>query len=279
MYSGGKPTDGNYSLLSEAIKNGLFHPRCKDSTSTYYEGITTLKPVTSEEMAEMDRREKLEQQHSYYQNQANKNQRIADYSFDEDNQRIYQHRANQSQKKADEIGKKVDETVAKSGESGIMKVRKMGSRKMAYGLRKPRTHILTKNEINALKEDISIIEADENVFRFNMGRYTGYNDKLDKINVKGDVLPDMNSQHPRDLMSSRAVLAHEYYGHKAYRGTKLPNGSWNDEFRASYMAAKNTPNLTDDDRQFLVLDALERAKEKGISIKYNDFIRRILYGY
>jgi len=80
-------------LLSEAIKNGLFHPRCKDSTSTYYEGITTLKPVTSDEMAEMDRREKLEQQHSYYQNQAIKNQRIADYSLDEDNHRMYHYRA------------------------------------------------------------------------------------------------------------------------------------------------------------------------------------------
>ncbi len=279
VYSGGKPTDGNYPLLSEAIKKGLFHPRCKDSTSTYYEGITTLKPVTPDEIAEMDRREKLEQQHSYYQNQAKKNQRIADYSLDEDNHRTYQHRANQSQKKADEIDKKVDETVANSGESGIIKVRNISSRKMANGLRKPNTHILSEVEIKELKNDISAIGADEKVFRFNQGRYTGYNDLLDKINVKGDVLPDKNSQHPRDLMSSRAVLAHEYYGHRAYRGTSLHKGSWNDEFRASYMAAKNAPNLTDEDRRYLILDALERAKEKGVSIKHNGFIRRILYGY
>lgn len=71
----------------------------------------------------------------------------------------------------------------------------------------------------------------------------------------------------------------KYYGHRANRNTKLPKGSWNDEFRASYLAAKNCPNLTDEDRYYLVLDALERAKEKGVSIKYNDFIRRILYGY
>ena len=79
-------------------------------------------------------------------------------------------------------------------------------------------------------------------------------------------------------MSSRAVLAHEYYGHRAYRGTKLKPGAWNDEFRASYMAAKNTPNLSDEDRRYLILDALERAKESGITIKYNEFIRGILYG-
>ena len=71
----------------------------------------------------MDRQEKLEQQKSYYDNQAEKNQRIADYSLDEDNKRIYQQRAKQSQKKADEIGKKLDETVVKSGESGIIKTK------------------------------------------------------------------------------------------------------------------------------------------------------------
>ena len=80
-------------------------------------------------------------------------------------------------------------------------------------------------------------------------------------------------------MSQRAAIAHEYYGHRTYKGTSLPKGSWNDEFRASYMAAKNCPNLSDEDRRYLVLDALERAKESGITIKNNDFIRRILYGY
>lgn len=79
-------------------------------------------------------------------------------------------------------------------------------------------------------------------------------------------------------MSSRAVIAHEYYGHRVFRGTKLERGSWNDEFRASYMAAKHAPNLSDSDRRYLILDALERAKESGISVKYNDFIRRVLYG-
>jgi hypothetical protein len=52
--------------------------------------------------------------------------------------------------------------------------------------------------------------------------------------VRGDVFPDNNSNHPRDLMSERAVFAHEYYGHRTYRGTKLKSGVWNDEFRASY---------------------------------------------
>lgn len=115
---------------------------------------------------------------------------------------------------------------------------------------------------------------------FEMVLDVGYSDERDKIFVSSNIFPsDDGSKHPRDLMSARAALAHEYYGHRAYRGTTLPKGSWNDEFRASYMAAKNCPNLTDEDRYFLILDALERAKESGISIKYNNFIRSILYGY
>ena len=171
--------------------------------------------------------------------------------------------------------------LTKGGSGGIIKEqsRNVATRSMANGLRKPPMHILSDDEIKSLKEDIKAIGADESVFRFNAGRYTGYNDDGDFITVRGDVLPDNRSNHPRDLMSQRAAIAHEYYGHRTYKGTSLPKGSWNDEFRASYMAAKNCPNLSDEDRRYLVLDALERAKESGITIKNNDFIRRILYGY
>lgn len=123
VYSGGKrdASSGNtYPLLSEAIKSGLFHPNCKDSTSTYFEGITTLQPVTEEEQAEMERREQLEQRQSYYENQAKKNRRIAEYSLDADNKRTYAHRAEQSEKKAAEIAEKLEKTVENSGESGII---------------------------------------------------------------------------------------------------------------------------------------------------------------
>lgn len=161
---------------------------------------------------------------------------------------------------------------------GIIKERRnIASRNMANGLRKPSTYILSEKEIDAIKIDIRAIGADESIFKFNVGSGTCYDDVLDEIRIRGDVLPDNTSLHPRDLMSVRAVIAHEYYGHRAYRGTKLLYGSWNDEFRASYMAAKNAPNLSAEDRRYLILDALERAKEAGISIKTNDFIRRVLY--
>ena len=165
------------------------------------------------------------------------------------------------------------------GDGDIIDARDISSRNLPNGMRTAPSHILTDEEISNLKVDISEIGADESVFKFNTGRRTGYDDILDEIRVRGDVLPDENSNHPRDRMSARAALAHEYYGHRAYRGTDVPNGAWNDEFRASYMAAKKCPNLSDEDRRYLILDALERAKESGVTIKYNDFIRKVLYGY
>lgn len=164
-------------------------------------------------------------------------------------------------------------------ESGIIESRNITLRNLPNGLRTAPGHILTDEEIKSLKKDIAAIGADEKIFKFNVGHRTGYDDILDEIRVKGDIIPDLSSNHPRDRMSARAALAHEYYGHRAYRGTKVPKGAWNDEFRASYMAAKKCPNLTDEDRYYLILDALERAKESGITIKNNAFIRGILYGY
>lgn len=128
VYSNGKKSDGNYPLLSTAIKNGLFHPRCKDSTSTYYEEITTLEPVTPEEEAEMDRRERLEEKQQYAERQAQRFDRRAEYSLDEDNKRIAQTRADEWHDRADRLEEKVNkaesnssENVAKSGKSGIIK--------------------------------------------------------------------------------------------------------------------------------------------------------------
>ena len=149
----------------------------------------------------------------------------------------------------------------------------------ASGLRRSPYNILTDAEIESLRADIATLQADESVFMFNEGDFTGYSDDADIIFLRGDVLPDSEySVHPRDMLSARAVLAHEYYGHRLNRGTPLQEGAWNDEFRASYMAAKNAPGLTDQERAFLVLDAIERAKDAGVTIKWNSFMRRAVYG-
>ena len=116
VYSNGKKSDGNYPLLSTAIKNGLFHPRCKDSTSTYYEEITTLEPVTPEEEAEMDRRERLEEKQQYAERQAQRFDRRAEYSLDKDNKRIAQTRADEWHDRANTLEEKAKRFSLKTDE-------------------------------------------------------------------------------------------------------------------------------------------------------------------
>ena len=132
VYSNGKKSDGNYPLLSTAIKNGLFHPRCKDSTSTYYPELDDLDaPLSEDEIKELDRQRGIEEKQQYAQRQAERFDRRAEYSLDEDNKRIAQTRADEwhdrantleeKAKKAGNVNKISSEAVAKSGKSGIIK--------------------------------------------------------------------------------------------------------------------------------------------------------------
>lgn len=83
-------------------------------------------------------------------------------------------------------------------------------------------------------------------------------------------------------MSVRAVLAHEYYGHRPYRNEYLSENfsmpRWKDEYIADYMAARNCKELSHIDRVYLVQSALLRCSEAGEIVEPDDFIRRVLYG-
>lgn len=107
VYSNGKKSDGNYPLLSTAIKNGLFHPRCKDSTSTYYPELDDLDaPLSEDEIKELDRQRGIEEKQQYAQRQAERFDRRAEYSLDEDNKRIAQTRADEWHDRADVLEEK-----------------------------------------------------------------------------------------------------------------------------------------------------------------------------
>lgn len=148
----------------------------------------------------------------------------------------------------------------------------------AGGLRRPALETIEPAEMERIKREFEELGGDPAMLRFNQGDQTGYLDADNLILVRGDVNPVSDSLHPRSAMSSRATLGHEL-GHSAHRDTKLPIGAWNDEFRASYWAAKNLAGLSDQDRVHLVLDAMERAKEAGVTISVNAFMRKVLYGY
>lgn len=117
VYSNGKKSDGNYPLLSTAIKNGLFHPRCKDSTSTYYPELDDLDaPLSEDEIKELDRQRGIEERQQYAQRQAERFDRRAEYSLDEDNKRIAQTRADEWHDRANTLEEKVKQFSLKTDE-------------------------------------------------------------------------------------------------------------------------------------------------------------------
>lgn len=117
VYSNGKKSDGNYPLLSTAIKNGLFHPRCKDSTSTYYPELDDLDaPLSEDEIKELDRQRGIEEKQQYAQRQAERFDRRAEYSLDEDNKRIAQTRADEWHDRADMLEEKAKQFSLKTDE-------------------------------------------------------------------------------------------------------------------------------------------------------------------
>ena len=117
VYSNGKKSDGNYPLLSTAIKNGLFHPRCKDSTSTYYPELDDLDaPLSEDEIKELDRQRGIEERQQYAQRRAERFDRRAEYSLDKDNKRIAQTRADEWHDRADMLEEKVKQFSLKTDE-------------------------------------------------------------------------------------------------------------------------------------------------------------------
>ena len=102
VWSGGSAKDGPYPLMSYAISQGLYHPRCKDSHTTYFEGISTPPNdvYTKEEIEEIEENYRLEQRRLYAKKQVEKYDRLSKESLDEENQRKYRKLADKWRSRA-----------------------------------------------------------------------------------------------------------------------------------------------------------------------------------
>lgn len=99
VWSGGKPSDGSYPLMSKAIAFGLYHPRCKDSHTTYFPGISTSDDTwTEEELEEVGQANKKDARIQYAERQAVKYSRLGKFSLDEENRKKYQQRSEKWEK-------------------------------------------------------------------------------------------------------------------------------------------------------------------------------------
>lgn len=84
VFSNGSSKDGNYPLLSEAIKKNFLHPNCRHTLITYFPGITKLPQVPDEK--EAIKTYEAEQKQRYYERQIRKWKRVEAGSVDEVNQ-------------------------------------------------------------------------------------------------------------------------------------------------------------------------------------------------
>lgn len=96
---GKSPVTGiKYPLMSSAIAAGLYHPRCKDSHTTYFEGISTppeKSRYTKAELNELVRKQEQENRQQYAKRQEKKFGRLADFSLDPENKKKYEQKQNE----------------------------------------------------------------------------------------------------------------------------------------------------------------------------------------
>ena len=101
VWSGGKKSDGPYPLMSKAMASGLYHPRCKDSHTTYFPGISTADDTwTEKELEAVGQTNKQEAGQQYVKRQAEKYGRLAEYSLSPENQKQYKQKSEKWEREA-----------------------------------------------------------------------------------------------------------------------------------------------------------------------------------
>lgn len=100
VWSGG-PKDGvspvtgiKYPLISAAIAAGLYHPRCRDSHTTYIEGVNTPPDgkYTREELNNLAEKNARRERQQYAERQEKKYNRLSQFSLDSENQEKYEQK-------------------------------------------------------------------------------------------------------------------------------------------------------------------------------------------
>ena len=111
VWSGGKRSDGPYPLISTAIEAGLYHPRCKDSHTTYFPGISAPPDdsFTKKDLKEIEEAEKESVKQQNAQLQVEKWQRVADTRLDPENRQAAQERASRWERESERLYQKADQ--------------------------------------------------------------------------------------------------------------------------------------------------------------------------
>ncbi len=105
VYSGGKPGDGDYMLLSQAMKLGLFHPRCRHGLGTYYPELEEINHYNNEEN---DVSDYGRYNRAHIENMVQRYKRLTVGSVDPENVARYQAKLKEWEQKLSNSEKMVD---------------------------------------------------------------------------------------------------------------------------------------------------------------------------
>ena len=176
VWSGGKKEDGDYPLMSYAISKGLYHPRCKDSHTTYFKGISTADDTwTKEELEAVGLKAKNEARQQYAQRQEDKYERLEKYSINTENKQKY--------------GNKVEiwKCVEKSIDSDIIKSTETKEKANMIGI-----HRLGTINTMILEREFGKIQTDEIVIT---------NERIDHIKVRHPEDYELFEKYGRESIS------------------------------------------------------------------------------
>lgn len=113
VYSGGTPDDGDYMLLSQAMAEGLFHPRCRHGLGTYYPELEDIVHYETEDN-KLNEYGTEELNLAHIENMIQKYKRLTVGSIDPANIAKYQARLNEWERRKAQLG------IANSENSGII---------------------------------------------------------------------------------------------------------------------------------------------------------------
>ena len=117
--TGAEASESGYGLMSSAISAGLYHPRCKDSHTTYFPGISTPPDdkFSHTELKKIEKQNRKEAKEQYAERQAEKFGRLEKYSLDVENKEQYKIKKN---KWNNIVAKRADNAIIES-DLGIFK--------------------------------------------------------------------------------------------------------------------------------------------------------------
>ena len=94
-----------YPLISTAMAGGLYHPNCKDTHTTYFEGLDEdlVKPMTEEEREKASRVYELQQEQRYNERNIRKYKRLSELSVDDSTKDYYNIRVSTWQERQSKL--------------------------------------------------------------------------------------------------------------------------------------------------------------------------------